>query len=240
MKYALVTGSSSGIGLAIAEKLLTEGCFVFVNHFPGEDTTAVEDNLNLRFPGQYSLIPADLSGFDGLDALCGKTEASCKALDYLVLNAGATERGSLDDITPESWNRVISVNLTIPVFLVQRLHRLIPEHGRIVFIGSKMGILPHGMSLSYSVSKAGVNFLAQSLVKFFEGRNITVNAIAPGFVDTPWQKHKPPEIRQSIESKVALHRFAQPAEIGDLCWHIIQNEYLNGSVISIDGGYCYR
>jgi len=240
MKYALVTGSSSGIGRAIAEKFLNEGCFVFINYLPGEDVASVEEEMEACYKGRYSLCPADLSDFEGLNVLATHVEQRTEKLDYLVLNAGATNRASLDEITLEEWERVFAINLTTPLFLVQRLHPRIPEHGRIVFMGSMMGVLPHSMSLAYGVSKAGVNFLAQNLTKFFEGRNITVNAIAPGFVDTPWQKEKPMQIRQNIEDKVALHRFAEPEEIASLCWYLTQNEYINGAVIPIHGGYSYR
>jgi len=240
MKYALVTGSSSGIGRAIAEKFLSEGCFVFINYFPGEDTASLEKEMETHYKGQYSLCPADLSGFEGLNALASCVEQETEWLDYLVLNAGVTNRASLDDITYDEWERVFAINLTIPFFLVQRLQPRIPEHGRIIFMGSMMGVLPHSLSLAYGVSKAGVNFLAQNLTKFFEGRNITVNAIAPGFVDTPWQKEKSAQIRQNIEDKVALHRFATPGEIASLCWYLTQNEYINGTVIPIHGGYNYR
>jgi 3-oxoacyl-[acyl-carrier protein] reductase len=245
MKHALVTGASSGIGLAIARKFLQEGCFVFINFLSG-DTSALAAQLDAEFGGQYQFVPADLSTMDDMNGLVAEIKAALATggadgkLDYLVLNAGATARGDLQEMTPEDWNHVLAINLTVPVFLVQAVDSLIPDHGRIIFIGSLMGILPHSMSLAYGVTKAGVNFLAQNLPKFFEGRDITVNAIAPGFVETPWQANKPAEIRQNIENKVALHRFAETREIADLAWHITQNEYLNGSVIRIDGGYGYK
>lgn len=240
MKKALITGSSSGIGRAIAEKFLSEGLFVFINHLPGEDTSELEKQWGVQYPGQTTFCPADLSGFTGLDTLCGMVTAQTNSLDILILNAGATDRGRLEDLTPETWSRILNINLTIPLFMVQRLQSILSEQGRILFTGSTMGILPHSMSLAYGVSKAAVHALTQNLPKFFENRSVTVNAVAPGFVDTPWQLDKPAEIRQNIENKVALHRFARPEEIAELYWHITQNGYINGSVLPIDGGYCYR
>ena len=240
MKHALITGSSSGIGLAIAKRLLDEGYFVFINHRPGGDASPVEAWLSEHHADRYQVCAADLSTMDGVDSLCAAVADVTDALDVLVLNAGATQRGGLEDIRLEDWERVFATNVTMPVFLVQKLSPMMPDGGSIVFMGSLMGILPHSMSLAYGVSKAAVNALAENLPKFFEGRGITVNAIAPGFVETPWQTQKPAEIRRSIESKVAHHRFARPEEIAELCWHVVTNRYLNGSVIRIDGGYSYR
>jgi 3-oxoacyl-[acyl-carrier protein] reductase len=87
------------------------------------------------------------------------------------------------------------------------------------------------------VSKAGLHFLAQSLVKIFANRNITVNVIAPGFINTSWQESKLPEHRQRIEDKIALKRFGEPEEVAKVCINIVDNDYINGAIINVDGGY---
>lgn len=103
-----------------------------------------------------------------------------------------------------------------------------------------MGIHPHAMSISYGVSKAGLHFLTKYLVKYFGDRNITVNAICPGFVDTPWQKNKTLDHRERIEDKIALGRFAEPEEIAQLVNSVLENGYINGSILNIDGGYDFK
>ncbi len=103
-----------------------------------------------------------------------------------------------------------------------------------------MGVHPHAVSLSYGVSKAAVHALTKNLVKSLAPVGIRVNAVAPGFVDTDWQKGKPAEIRQSIESKIALGRFCTPEEIADVYKMVIENQYLNGEIITVDGGYSYK
>ena len=103
-----------------------------------------------------------------------------------------------------------------------------------------MGILPHSVSLSYGVTKAAVLALAKNLVKFFEDTSTTVNAIAPGFVETEWQKNKPQEIRNNIYNKTAIKRFADPKEIADAVRFCINNAFVNGSVIEVSGGYCFK
>ena len=158
----------------------------------------------------------------------------------MILNAGATNRNSFSDMTIDEWNYVINVNLTMPFFIVQSLVDCIIKGGSILFIGAVMGIYPHAISIPYAVSKAGVHMLSRQLVKHLAPYKITVNTIAPGFVDTPWQKSKPLEQRIRIENKIALKRFALPEEIAQLCWDISQNAYINGSLLEIDGGYCYE
>jgi len=96
------------------------------------------------------------------------------------------------------------------------------------------------MSLAYGVTKAAVHALTQNLVKFLAPYNIRVNAVAPGFVDTEWQKNKPLEIRQSIESKIAMGRFCTPEEVAGIYKMLIENTYINGSIIVADGGYSYK
>ncbi|MCD7714042.1 MAG: SDR family oxidoreductase [Prevotella sp.] len=113
-------------------------------------------------------------------------------------------------------------------------------HSSIVLIGSMMAVYPHGTSLAYGVTKSAVHALAKNLVKCFEGKNVTVNAIAPGFVETEWQKDKPIEIRNNICNKTALKRFATVDEIADAVRFCIYNPYVNGSIIEVSGGYSYK
>jgi 3-oxoacyl-[acyl-carrier protein] reductase len=103
-----------------------------------------------------------------------------------------------------------------------------------------MGVFPHGTSLPYGVSKSAVHSLAKNLVKEFAGTGTTVNAIAPGFVETEWQKNKPQEIRNNIYSKTACGRFAETSEIIAAIDFCLDNAFVNGSVIEVSGGYNYK
>ena len=103
-----------------------------------------------------------------------------------------------------------------------------------------MGLHPHAMVLAYGVTKSAVHALVKNLVKEFEGTGTTVNAIVPGFVDTPWQTAKPEDIKQNIYKKTAIHRFAQVDEIVDAFRFCIDNPFINGSLIEVNGGYCYK
>jgi Dehydrogenases with different specificities (related to short-chain alcohol dehydrogenases) len=161
-------------------------------------------------------------------------------IDCLVCNAGMTSRKGLQEIDEEEWERVMQMNVNSNVYLIRDLFDCIPHGSRIVFTGSLMGILPHSVSLSYGVTKAAVLALAKNLVKFFEDTGTTVNAIAPGFVETEWQKNKPQEIRNNIYNKTAVKRFADPKEIADAVRFCINNAFVNGSVIEVSGGYCFK
>jgi 3-oxoacyl-[acyl-carrier protein] reductase len=103
-----------------------------------------------------------------------------------------------------------------------------------------MGIEPHASSLSYGVTKSAVHALTQNLVKFMVPYQLRVNAIAPGFVDTDWQKNKPEDVRRNIENKIALGRFCMPEEIAEVYQMLIENKYFNGEIITFDGGYSYK
>jgi 3-oxoacyl-[acyl-carrier protein] reductase len=144
------------------------------------------------------------------------------------------------DITEEEWEEVMTVNVNVPFFIIRDLYNIIPHGSRIVFIGSELAIHPHGTSLAYGVSKTAVHALATNLVKFFENTGTTVNAIAPGFVETEWQSTKPEHISHSIYEKTAVKRFASVEEIADAVRFCINNAFVNGSIIEVSGGYCYK
>lgn len=240
-KIAVITGSTKGIGKSIGLTLLREGCYVIFNYAASnKDAEALYNELQSAYAGNYEIIKSNLSEMEGVESLTESILRNHQSIDYLILNAGTTSRTSLRDISLDEWNRVLNTNLTMPLFLIQKLSKHITDGGRIIFIGSLMGKYPHSMSISYGVSKAGVHMLSRYLVKEFAERKITINTIIPGFVDTPWQKNKPAEIRQSIENKVALGRFAEPEEIAKVCLSIIENQYINGAEIVVDGGYCYQ
>ena len=156
------------------------------------------------------------------------------------MNAGETDRTPFAEITPERWEHVVGTNLNCPFYLAQGFGSHMADGGRIIMIGSLCGVYPHAVSPAYGVTKAAVHQLAKELVKVFAPKGVTVNAVVPGFTDTDWQRAKAPEQRKRIEDKTAVHRFARPEEIAQLCWEVINNPFINGAQLVIDGGYCYR
>ena len=234
MKTALVTGGIKGIGLAVTKMLLSEGYIVTVTYAHDEETAK---KIKAELP--VDVICASQDNKEQLKALVTHLRAK-GSLDCIVLNAGTTERSGLKGTTDEAWERVIQVNVNSNMALVRDLYDKIAPNARIVFMGSMMGVLPHSVSLVYGVSKAAEIALAKNLVKEFAGTGTTVNVIAPGFVDTDWQKTKPQEIRQNICNKTAAGRFAEPEEIAEAVRFCVKNAFVNGSVIEIHGGYNYK
>ena len=242
MKTAIVTGSTEGIGKAIGMELLRSGCDVAFNY--RRNTARAEclsKELNAAgFQGRYQIFQMDFSRLDALERLETTLEPRFHNLDYLVLNAATTRRSTLEDLTIDDWEYIMRTNLTVPIFLTKKCASWLRWGGCILFTGAVMGQFPHALSLGYGTSKAGIHYLTKALVKEFAQRNIRVNCVAPGFVETEWQQKKPAKIRQSIESKIALHRFAEPEEVAQCARAVLENPYMNGSIVNIDGGYCFQ
>ena len=241
MKTAIITGGTKGIGKAIVNRYLQEGCYTIIIYSSDDESAErFRQELDINYKDKYEIIKADLSQIEETEKMCDFVKNNYPKINYLILNAGATNRNSFNDLTIDEWNQVMNVNLTMPFFIVQNLAGCVVRGGSVLFIGAVMGIYPHAISIPYAVSKAAVHMLSKQLVKHMSPYKITVNTIAPGFVDTPWQKNKPLEQRKRIENKFAVKRFALPEEVAKLCWDVSQNAYINGSVLEIDGGYCYE
>lgn len=240
MKFAVVTGSTKGIGKAIAADLLQRGCYVVLNYSTSEDSADQAKQELSQISNHFCIIKADLSCHEGLESFYSRLVEISKTIDYLILNVGLTQRVLFSKITRDDWDAVINANVTIPFFLIQQLASAINDHGRIILIGSILGTLPHAVSIPYSVSKAGLNMLAKCLVKEFSSRCITVNVVSPGFTNTSWHASKDAAQLGRITDKISLNRLAEPHEISSTCMHLIDNGYINGQVITVDGGYDYR
>ena len=239
MKNAIVTGATRGIGLATAEMLLQEGYHVTVTYaYDEESVQPCKDRLS-AVSDAFEILWVDQTSKQEMHDFAMKMREKGH-IDCVVCNAGMTLRKGLQEIDEDGWERVMQMNVNSNVYLIRDLFDVIPHGSRIVFTGSLMGILPHSVSLSYGVTKAAVLALAKNLVKFFEDTETTVNAIAPGFVETEWQKNKPQEIRNNIYNKTAIKRFADPKEIADAVRFCINNAFVNGSIIEVSGGYCFK
>jgi 3-oxoacyl-[acyl-carrier protein] reductase len=239
MKNAIVTGATRGIGLATAEMLLKEGYHVTVTYAYDEESVQPCLERLSKVSDAFEILWVDQASKQEMHDFAMKMREKVH-IDCIICNAGMTLRKNLKDIDEEDWERVMQMNVNSNVYLIRDLFDFIPYGSRIVFTGSLMGILPHSVSLSYGVTKAAVLSLAKNLVKFFEDTGTTVNAIAPGFVETEWQKYKSQEIRNNIYNKTAIKRFAEPEEIADAVRFCINNAFVNGSIIEVSGGYCFK
>lgn len=231
MKVAVVTGGTSGMGLGVVRMLLAKGYYVYATYV-GPDFTEKMDN--------FEAIKTDQANrgevYDFINYVKGKTDH----LDCLVCNAGMSIRKSFTEFEDRDWDMMMEVAVNSHYILCREFFPIIPAGSRILFTGSQMGLMPHGTVLAYGVTKSAVHALCRNLVKEFEGTGTTVNAIVPGFVETPWQKEKPEEIKQNIYKKTAIHRFASVEEIVDAFRFCIENPFVNGSLIEVNGGYSYK
>lgn len=236
-RNVVVTASTKGIGYAIAKKFLENGDKVILNYSTDDSVLEkIQEDLK-NYEGKYKIIKEDLSTIKNIDNFYENIKKFFLNIDVLVLNAAVTNRKELAEITYEEYIKVMDINLNMPFYLVKKIQKNMKKNSNIIFIGAVMGLYPHAISIPYAVSKAGVKMLAESLVKFFSDRKIRVNTIAPGFIDTPWQKNKEIEHRRRIENKIALRRFGLSEEVANLCYHVVENDYINGATLKIDGGY---
>lgn len=231
MKTAIVTGGTSGIGLGVARMLIGKGYRVYATYV-GPDFEEKIDN--------FEAVKVDQSDRKQLYAFIERIKGECESVDCIICNAGLSIRKSFTETTDKDWDTMMEVAVNSHYILIRELYGLIPEGSRIVFTGSQMGLMPHAMVLAYGVTKSAVHALAKNLVKEFEGTGTTVNAVVPGFVETPWQKEKPEEIKQNIYRKTAIHRFASVDEVVDAYRFCIENPFVNGSLIEVNGGYSYK
>lgn len=231
MKYAVVTGGSSGMGLGVAKMLLQKGYYVFATYV-GPDLGEHLDN--------FETIKIDQTQRDEVYRFINYVKSRTNHVDCIVCNAGMSIRKSFTETTDADWDAQMEVAVNSHYIMIREFYPIIPPESRILFTGSQMGLQPHATVLAYGVTKSAVHALMKNLVKEFEGTGTTVNAIVPGFVDTPWQKAKPEEIKQNIYKKTAIHRFASVDEIVNAFSFCIDNPFVNGSLIEVNGGYCYK
>lgn len=231
MKYAVVTGGTSGIGLGVAKMLLEKGYYVF--------TTYVGKTGEFRHE-RYESVYIDQTDRCDTYKFIELVKSKTDHVDCIVCNAGMTIRKGYTETSDSDWDKMMEVAVNSHYIMIREFFPIIPPGSRILFTGSQMGLNPHATVLSYGVTKAAVHALTKNLVKEFEGTGTTVNAIVPGFVETPWQKEKPEEIKNNIYKKTAIHRFASVDEIVDGYRFCIDNPFVNGSLIEINGGYSYK
>ncbi|MDO4340051.1 MAG: SDR family oxidoreductase [Eubacteriales bacterium] len=242
-RVSVVTGGTSGIGRGIVEKILAhsqEGDMVFVNYAHNEERAkAFVSGLPREQQEMVVLVKADMSSYDAMMSFVQEIKDKAGHVDWLISNAGISTYAKYEDYTFEEWTKIVNTNLSIPVFMVKELRPVMTEGGKVLFMGSYAGCQAYSSSLVYGVTKAAIHFLTKSLVKEFEPKGITVNAIAPGFIQTTWHEGRSQESYDRINKKIALHRFGEIGDVADLAYCILTNKYMNGSIVDIHGGYDY-
>lgn len=240
IKTAVVTGASRGIGRAVALRLAKDGNNVVVNYlFDEEDYAGIVKEIEAL--GMRAIaIKADVSKFDEVREMMEKAKEEFGTIDILVNNAGITRDGLLARMKEEDFDAVINVNLK-SVFNCCRhavSYMMKQRSGRIINMASVVGLSGQGGQTNYAASKAGVIGFTKALAKEIGSRNITVNAVAPGFVETPMTDAMPEKAREEILSSIPLKRGATAEDIADAVSFLAGDQagYITGHVLSINGG----
>ncbi len=235
-RRALVTGASGGIGGAIARALHGQGAVVVLSGTRADKLAALADELGDR----VHVALADLSEPDSVAALAAQAEKMMGGVDILVNNAGLTRDQLMLRMKEADWDIVIQVNLKSAFLLSQALLRgmVRQRHGRIVSITSVSGILGNAGQANYAASKAGLVGMSRSLAREVASRGVTVNCVAPGFIETPMTEALTAAQRESLMPDIPAGRMGTPAEIAAGVLYLVSDEaaYVTGHTLSINGG----
>lgn len=239
-KVGIVTGASRGIGRAIAIELGSRGARIAVNF--NHNSEAADDVVELisESGGQAFAHQADVSIFEQADGLVKTTIEKYGDLQILVNNAGITRDGLIMTMSESDWDNVIQTNLksTFNCSKAAIRHMLRRRYGRIINIASISGIMGNPGQTNYSASKAGQIGFTKALAREVASRTITVNAIAPGFIQTDIWTAVPEEAQQNLMDIIPLGRVGQPEEIAKVAAFLASDEaaYITGQVLTVDGG----
>jgi len=232
-EVVVVTGSSSGIGRAVAERFAREGARVVVNSSRSVD----EGEALARSLPEAVYVQADVSREEDARRLVETALERFGRLDAVVNNAGTTRRVAfrdLDGADDELWRRILAVNLMGPWYVSRAAVAALREaKGSIVNVGSVSGIVAGGSSLPYAVSKAALHHLTRTLAQAL-APDVRVNAVAPGLVDTPWTAGW--EANEAIVSRTPLGRAATPEDVADAVAFLARTPFATGRVVVVDGG----
>ena len=238
-KVALVSGAGRGIGREIALELAKAGCIVICVSRNESSCGSVAEEIRAG-GGKAESFAFDVSDSGQVKEKCAEILKKYGAVDILVNNAGITRDNLLMRMSDEEWNAVISTNLSSCFYLSRNLVRAMmgKRWGRIINISSVSGIAGNAGQANYSAAKAGIIGFTKTLARELAARNITANAVAPGFIETDMTAKLPENIMEAAKAAIPLKRFGKPDDIARVCAFLASEEasYITGQVISVNGG----
>jgi len=239
-KVALVTGGSRGIGRAIASRLAGQGAKIVVNYATNEAAAqrAVEEIVSAG--GAALALQGDVSQAAQAQTLADQTVAAYGRLDILVNNAGITRDGLLMRMSDDDWDAVLNTNLKGAFHCMKAVSRQMmrQRYGRIISISSVSGIAGNAGQANYSAAKAGLHGLSKAVARELASRNVTVNVVAPGFVQTDLTAKLSDELKAAAVAHTPLGRWGMPADIAAAVVFLASDEasFVTGQILAVDGG----
>jgi 3-oxoacyl-[acyl-carrier protein] reductase len=239
-KTALVTGASRGIGRATALALAKAGAKVVVN-FAGNRVAAEEvASLIEAAGGEVLLVQADVGDPAAVDAMVKTVMARFGRIDILVNNAGITRDNLIVRMKEEEWDAVIHTNLKGIFNCTKAVSRLMmkQKYGRIVNMTSVVGVMGNAGQSNYAAAKAGVIGFTKSMAKELASRNITVNAVAPGYISTDMTANLPEQAKTDLRAQIPLQRLGNPEDVAAAVLFLVSPgaDYITGQTLHVDGG----
>ena len=243
-KVALVTGGARGIGRAIALKLASLGADIAILD-AGNPELSEQTAREAREAGVRAVaVPCDITDYDAVVEAVGRVKEALGGVDILVNNAGITRDKLALRMSPEDFDAVLSVNLKGTFHMIKALYAdfMRKRAGRIVNIASISGLMGNAGQANYSASKAGVVGLTKTIARELASRNVTCNAVAPGFIETPMTASMNQDALQEALKGIPLRRMGKPEDVANAVAFLASDKagYITGSVINVDGGFFMR
>lgn len=237
---AIVTGGSRGIGRAVAVRLAKDGMNLVIN-YRGNSAAAEETERMCRELGaEVLLVQGDVSRAEDCEKLAAQAKEAFGRVDVLVNNAGITRDGLLARMTEEDFRAVLDVNLVGPWNMIKAVNRIMMKqrYGRIVNLSSVTGLMGNMGQTNYAAAKAGILGMTKSYAREVAGRGITVNAVAPGFIDTDMTEAMPEGAKDKIITGIPMGRTGKPEDVAEAVAFLASEQagYITGEVLRVDGG----